>query len=53
MKTLWPDSYDGDNNDGNNNDGDNNDFDNNDGDNNAKSKYMGFEAMPWAFQNCA
>ena len=43
VKTIWPDSYDGDNNDG----------DNNDGDNNAKSKYMGFEAMPWAFQNCA
>ena len=43
MKTIWPDSYDGDNNDG----------DNNDGDNNAKSKHMGFEVMPWAFRNCA
>ena len=48
MKTIWPDSYDGDS-----YDGDNNDSNNNDGDNNAKSKHMGFEVMPWAFQNCA
>ena len=48
VKTIWLYSYDGDNNDGGNNDGNNND-----GNNNAKSKHMGFEVMPWAFQNCA
>ena len=47
VKTIWLYSYDGDNNDGDNNDGNNND-----GNNNAKSKHMGFEVMPWAFQNC-
>ena len=53
VKTIWLYSYDGDNNDGDNNDGNNNDGNNNDGNNNAKSKHMGFEVMPWAFQNCA